>query len=788
MKKYLAVIKDSFREALASRVLWVVLVLITLLLLLLAPFSFREELTWRLGDDVNEKVLDVVRKAKGSPSPARLIWSRLDEDLQQRLKALAIPGVDDEQPNPMEFFGAYGEFLRALNKMLEDPDFYDEESFADVRIVSRELRELKSEGFENLSDREIPRFNRLLLEAAFPDLIRTSPATSIQFVYGFWELGGSFPLRQSTLKENMRSRFVFVLSWVVGPVGLFVAVLVTASIIPQMFETGSLHLLLSKPVSRSLLFLSRYFGGCAFVFISAIYLIGGVWLILGVRFNIWDQKLLLSIPIYLFIFAIYYAVSSFAGVYYRSAIVCIALTIVFWGLCFGVGLLKGVLENSYWQRERFTTVIEAQDDVIATNELGIAHRWNATDASWDEVFVSEEQEQIRGILRFMFFTPIVPREFRSIGPVYDPEADCLLGVRPNMQLTALSFYVGPRQSEPQREGSPIEPADQANQDAWAAAPPIDAPMGSFRLLKEQDGKLLVVSSLGLYRLVGDPLEKTEPVEIFGFALPLATGGPFEKVSPVDGLVLARPSDAAMNRKTAELAVYSRGSVMVLKQTERGNYDVRSELELEDSGNKPVLLAFGGNSLMLAHGDGTIQVFNGETLEPHSEFDDEAPNQPRFVRASPDGRWFAIVFHNGNLWLYDAEADAFQRPRITGQGDISGASFSEDGKLFAVDKTFRVSRYALGPTKVEQRYSPRLGLGGVLYRFGLVPAYTLFPKPGRLDETFQYLLSGKETEAADTGDLEAAQEALNPWTPVWSSALFTIVVLVIACVYIEWQEF
>ena len=43
MKAYLAVIKDSFREAFASRVLWILLVLITLLLLLLAPLGVKDE-------------------------------------------------------------------------------------------------------------------------------------------------------------------------------------------------------------------------------------------------------------------------------------------------------------------------------------------------------------------------------------------------------------------------------------------------------------------------------------------------------------------------------------------------------------------------------------------------------------------------------------------------------------------------------------------------------------------------------------------------------------------------
>ena len=37
MRPYLAILKDSFREALASRILWVVIILTTVVLLLAAP-------------------------------------------------------------------------------------------------------------------------------------------------------------------------------------------------------------------------------------------------------------------------------------------------------------------------------------------------------------------------------------------------------------------------------------------------------------------------------------------------------------------------------------------------------------------------------------------------------------------------------------------------------------------------------------------------------------------------------------------------------------------------------
>ena len=138
-------------------------------------------------------------------------------------------------------------------------------------------------------------------------------------------------------------------------------------------------------------------------------------------------------------------------------------------------------------------------------------------------------------------------------------------------------------------------------------------------------------------------------------------------------------------------------------------------------------------------------------------------------------------------MFSAETAELTEPPVSGQGDISGVSFSSDGGLYVADRAIRVTKYALPDFNRQARYSPRLNLVLKTYRYGVVPLYTVFPKPGELDTTFEYFLSGKET-ADGGGDLSSAKETIDPWTPLWSSALFTIVVLAVACVYIEWQEF
>ncbi len=774
MSKYLAVIKDSLREALASRVLWIVLILITFLLLFLAPLSYREDLTWRLRDDDIKDLpafMDTIREQSGSedPSPAQRIWTLLSSDHQADLRKLNITDRTDQErtQNPFEIVRVVNRFRDELNEQLERRDFYDEASFDGVVMLSNELRQLRDEEVDDLTDQEVRRLNRLLLEASFPDEVKTSPPTSIQIVYGWASVLDPIPLRSSSLRETVQSVAAWVMKWFIGAIGIVIAILVTAPIIPQMFDPGSLHLLLSKPISRWLLFLAKFVGGCAFILIGATYLIGGLWLILGSRFGVWDANILLSIPIYLFVFAIYYSVSSLIGIVWRSPIVCIALTIVFWLACFVIGLIKVEFEARVWNKTRLVDVIEADETLLVTDEMGVAAEWDEEARVWEPVFVSQDQQDARPILMFM---KSIPREFRPVGPLFDANHDRLVSATPTFPPTKMNLNVGSRA------------------DHWEPVSTLAAPTGTMAMFREADGQVLIVASMGLHRIVGDPTRPKQPVKIFGRELPFISSSPFQTVSPEDPVLLTQPAMAALNPTTHELALYTRASVTIVAKGADGKYAVERRHEFDGTEQQPAVIGIGGNTLVAGRDDGRIQMLDATTFEVLRDEKPEGPNQPRFVRASPDGRWFTIVFHNGNLWLYDAEADELTKPRVAGQGDISMAAFSHDNRLFVADQSVRLSQYELPTLRVVRRYSPRLDWIGRTYRYGIVPLYYLFPKPGELDKTFQYLLSGKETATGNRSDLTATQQTLDPWTPLWSSALFTLVVLTISCVYIEWQEF
>ena len=90
MRAYLAVLKDSFREALASRVLWILLALTTLVLAAVAPIGLSEKPATQLRQNSILNMSALVSKIEtqgraDEPSPGKQIWSRWGDDLKTRL-------------------------------------------------------------------------------------------------------------------------------------------------------------------------------------------------------------------------------------------------------------------------------------------------------------------------------------------------------------------------------------------------------------------------------------------------------------------------------------------------------------------------------------------------------------------------------------------------------------------------------------------------------------------------------------------------------------------------------
>jgi ABC-type transport system involved in multi-copper enzyme maturation permease subunit len=107
---------------------------------------------------------------------------------------------------------------------------------------------------------------------------------------------------------------IFLYIW-----GTFLAVFASSGLIPSVLEAGRISLLLSKPVTRPVLLLGRYAGNILVVALNHLYLIGSIWIIIGLKTHVWGTRFLLAIPISLFIFAVLLCVVVLVGVLSESA-------------------------------------------------------------------------------------------------------------------------------------------------------------------------------------------------------------------------------------------------------------------------------------------------------------------------------------------------------------------------------------------------------------------------------------------------------------------------------------
>jgi ABC-type transport system involved in multi-copper enzyme maturation permease subunit len=100
--------------------------------------------------------------------------------------------------------------------------------------------------------------------------------------------------------------------------GTFLAIFASAGLIPSVLEAGRISLLLSKPLTRTMLLMGRYLGNIFIVVINHVYLICSIWIVIGLKTNIWETRFLLSIPISIFIFAVLLCVVVLIGVVFES--------------------------------------------------------------------------------------------------------------------------------------------------------------------------------------------------------------------------------------------------------------------------------------------------------------------------------------------------------------------------------------------------------------------------------------------------------------------------------------
>ncbi len=809
IKPYLAVIADSFHSALSSRILWIAMVAIWIFLAALAPIGYHEDYTttFRWFDlDNGTQMKAMLARGLVDPKESETALGRLartfPEDIKRKLRQVAR-GEDVRIDK--------GALADSLNDSLDNEDWYDAQAWR-TTVRLRELRELDEIPDDEISEPERRRRARLRIEAALPGVFTAMSARSITLSYAGFDFPAFFLIGKEQF-VSLINQFVvpIMMDWLLGFALIFLGILVTASIIPDMLQPGSLHLLLSKPISRTMLLLSKFVGGCAFVFLCVCQLVVGLWLISGFRLDIWNARMLWCIPVAVFLFAVFFSVSLLAGLRWRSPILSIGVTCMFGAFVLVIGFIGGYFDALVRSPDRISQLsFDGQDIVIATRG-GELKRFDSETNQWADVIEGDFRRR----------DLIVPPVRIAPGKIATAR---IRGGRFNLYGSgSLDLLVLDRSMD------------------WKPNPGLRLPNGTRRLLVVGN-RLIAFNNTGLMATTiqqvldesgiddnepeqspddrtsqsgsesenestaedGSPNIEVSNIGVTAWITDLIRmqGGATEAFHAIlpPGVTLTDPVRLDVLPDSRSLVVYARGRLMRLElpgggdDAEEATATLVADLMLDDNDAARTTMAAAGQSVLLARAEEPVRWYQADTLTLLAEF--PSPEDQTVVAAEGLGTTdqFALLATDGSVRIATRSGDRVELETLP-QSEVTAIKYDEQsGRLAIAHHIDSIDFVAVGsddttPTTIERAVRPSLTSWRSVDRYVITPLRTLTPQTGELSQTVAALVSGKTSFAiGDVANDEQEIVQLKIVRPIVSCSLFLAVMLTLSCVYFARRDF
>ncbi len=774
MKPYLAVLYDSFQESVRSKVLWILLAAWTLILAALFPLSISqgESYAFTFADIENPRVildnLAAASAGKGTRSQ-KAVYSKLDEEFQGILV--------QRQNNKRRIFT--GMLTTAFNKLLTKKDLYDKDAWptADRR---KELKPLIEN--ENRTAAELEQLNRKLIDLAFPNMTRSATGQATWITYGGLKLGGALPFTEQLIKPFIESViFPLVMRLGLGIAAMFVAIIITSPMIPDMFQTGSLHLLLSKPLSRNLLFLTKFLGGCIFVAFNIVFLLVGLYVYAGTRLGIWNLGILWCIPLFIFAFMIFYSVSALVGLIWKNPIICVVMTAVFWGVCFGVGLIHFYFDFFLHIQPQTQRIYAIKDTVLLATQQGRIQFWDDDSKTWKTAYGDVDGQKVMG--------PVWLESEKGIyfgRPRFNP-----FGMGGG-QGAKLEFARTPDLADPNDKTFSSKIWEDGRMDSGP-----ELPADPLQIIPWKN-TLAVLNENGFYRF--NPAGATQAEEgkqISDWASKAFSGVFGNGSSPMPSLAfvelapkewkLSKPMDVAASPSFQHLLTYSRAKVCRWK-SEKDSLERETELELDIPPETVASIGANDSTCIVCPNGMRPLVVDVESMQVRKQLDAMGEVTIKQIVADNRGN-FAMLSPEGVAWHYDANSDKVSKPSLSGQGRVHAIHFNQDGLLWVAHSGKRADLWDLKEGISKRSLRPKAGVAEMIYGYIISPFYEVNPKPAAVNETIEYVLKNPKNKslAVDRNDLDAPTIQSDPWRPIWTNFLFITVMLSVSCWYLSRQD-
>jgi ABC-type transport system involved in multi-copper enzyme maturation permease subunit len=377
--KFLAVLRDSLREASDTWVFYVMVGFSLFAILFIGhiayrPVSVEEEAHSKIAL-INRGLQRTFDKATKEAEKSKKIGQEKQAEAVANGSPPSFDVVDFEQTNP----GAAQPWETGY-RFYFTMTFADEQQAKAVRFQEKLplIGNKTAIGFEKQFQVLFPYLKNLKVTVAEPKLptemryLVTADSTSR---YQDWPhypvVFFAVPLRllRAPINDFVQFWESWLINWIGAAVALLLSTIITAFFIPNMLHKGRVDLLLVKPIARPTLLLYKYVGGLLFMFLNTILVVVGIWLVLGLRTNLWGVGFLLSIPVLTFQFAMYYAVSTLFAVLSRSPIVAILMTCLCW-FFFAVVIGQGFswIDKSRNFRDLLQSQVEVTGDEMPSEE------------------------------------------------------------------------------------------------------------------------------------------------------------------------------------------------------------------------------------------------------------------------------------------------------------------------------------------------------------------------------------------------------------------------------------
>jgi ABC-type transport system involved in multi-copper enzyme maturation permease subunit len=212
--------------------------------------------------------------------------------------------------------------------------------------------------------------------------------SGMSIFFGLWNIENEFLTSDSPLSRTLyRAIFSsFVVALWLAWIAVILALISTASIFPDFIAGGSIDLVLCRPVKRVTVFFMKYVSSLLFVAVQVSIVCVGAFLCMGLRLGDWEWRLFAAIPIVLLFFSYLFSICVLVGVWTRSTLAALLLTMLAWFSFYALNQAEAILGSFQAQ---FTLRLENWEP-----EAGVEDSADASAATTDDPDASVGSDEV----------------------------------------------------------------------------------------------------------------------------------------------------------------------------------------------------------------------------------------------------------------------------------------------------------------------------------------------------------------------------------------------------------